>query len=72
MTDRKMSEEAIRRANATLEKRVTERTAQLSFLSEASKLLGSTLDYEITLQELPNWPYLIWPTGVLSLLLKIA
>ena len=63
MTDRKMAEEAIRRANATLEKRVAQRISQLSFLAESSKLLSSSLDYEVTLQrvaqlvvpELANW-----------------
>lgn len=63
MTDRKMAEEAIRRANTNLEKRVAERTSQLSFLAEASKLLSASLDYEVTLQRvaqlvvpgLANW-----------------
>ncbi len=54
---REQAEAEVRRLNQELEARVTRRTAELQrvrdrlhFLAEASALLGSSLDYEVTLQ----------------------
>lgn len=56
VTERKQAEDVVRRLNQDLERRVAERTAELTaarqrlaFLAEASSVLASSLDYAATL-----------------------
>ncbi|HEX5505194.1 MAG TPA: ATP-binding protein [Thermomicrobiales bacterium] len=56
VTERKQAEDVVRRLNQDLERRVAERTAELTaaqqrlaFLAEASSVLASSLDYTATL-----------------------
>lgn len=51
MTEAKIAEDIILQSNIDLEKRVRERTFQLGFLAEASKLLASSFNYETILQK---------------------